>query len=134
MAKAQEKEAQLTRMMTNLGLSRDEAIALMADDEAIDHGERMDFDLSAEQERESKKARGTGTKTKKKPTNYQFETRKRKENSTKRDLISRMAELLENSGEVEITNPERTIQLKIDDNIFEITLSQKRKPKGSGGN
>lgn len=125
MAKAQEREKQIANMMRALDLTREEALELLADDDAVEHGEKMDFDLTPEQEKESKKARGTGTKK----TGYKFETRKRKENPTKRDLISNMAELLENYGETEITNPERTIQLKIGEDIFEITLSQKRKPK-----
>lgn len=53
---------QLESMMKNLGLTEAEARELLEDDKKIDKGEKMDFDLSAEQEKNAKKARSTGTK------------------------------------------------------------------------
>lgn len=117
-----DREKQIANMM-KIGMTREEALEVLADDEDIDKGVKKDFDLTAEQEKESKKARSTGTK---KATVYDFKQRQRKENPTKRDLINRIYQLFKDA---EITNPERIVMLTIGDDKFEITLSQKRKPK-----
>lgn len=119
-------EERIQKIMNNLSISRDEAIALINDDKAIDKGEKMDFDLSPEQEKASKKARKA---SRKKPTVYNFETRKRKENVTKRELITRIFEVFKDEAGAEITNPERVIAFSIGEDKFEIVLQQKRKPK-----
>lgn len=118
-------EEQIKKMMQNLGISRDEAIALIDDDRAIEKGEKMDFDLSPEQEQASKKARKASGK---KPTVYNFEKRKRKENATKRELVNKIYELFKDMN-AEITNPERVIAFSIGEDNFEVILQQKRKSK-----
>ncbi len=117
---------QIKNMMKALGLTEEEARELLEDDKKIDHGEKMDFDLTPEQEKESKKARATGTK---KPTAYKFEKRARKENPTKRELIQRIFEVFKDEANAEITNAERVITFTVGDERFEIILQQKRKPK-----
>lgn len=118
-------ETQVEKLMRLLQCSKEEAEQVIADDKAIDRGERMEFDLSPEAEKEAKKMANTGTR---KATKTE---RKRKENPTKAHAITEIAQfLIENGYEmVNITNAERQIAFKIGENDFELTLVQKRKSK-----
>ena len=120
-------ETQVERIMRNLKCSREQAEQIMADDKAIDRGERMDFDLSPESEKQAKKYANTGTRQ----TNGAKTERKRKENPTKSTIIGEIASMLSQKDyeNVEITNKERQISFKCGENAFDITLVQKRKPK-----
>lgn len=117
-------------IMKNLGLSEEEADELLKADKAIDKGEKMPFDLTKEQQEVAKSFTKTGTKTKKAPTVYKFE-KKKTENVPKAELIKKLEELLNNKGfiDVKIVNAERLISFSNGDNSFELTLTQKRKPK-----
>lgn len=123
-------ETQKEKLMRLLDLTAEQAEQLMADDKAIDRGEKMDFDLTAEQQKVAKKM--TNTVAKKAPTVYKFEKRKNtKENTVKSNLIAELAEFLQEKGfkDVEIVNKERLIAFKNEENGFELTLTQKRKGK-----
>lgn len=123
-------ETQIERIMRTLNVTAEEAKQILAEDRAIDRGERMDFDLDPEAEKLAKKMANVGTrKASDQPTE-----RKRKENPTKASIIAELAKFLTESSEnacenVEITNKERQIAFKIGGNDFELTLTQKRKPK-----
>lgn len=116
--------------MKNLGLTAEEADELLKADKAIDKGEKMPFDLTKEQQEIAKSFTKTGTKTKKAPTVYKFE-KKKTENVPKAELIKKLEKLLNNEGfiDVKIVNAERLISFSNGDNSFELTLTQKRKPK-----
>jgi hypothetical protein len=120
-------ESQIERIMNGLKCSREEAEQILADDKAIDRGERMSFDLDKETEKQAKKWANTGTRQ----TTSEKTERKRKENPTKASIISEIARFLTENGydSVEITNKERQIALKVGENAFELTLVQKRQPK-----
>ena len=120
-------ETQVERIMKHLGVSKEEALEIIECDKAIDRGEKMDFDLSAEAEKVARKFSNVGTRK----TDGKKTERKRKENATKATLIAEIARFLTESGyeNVEITNKERQIALKSGENAFELTLVQKRKPK-----
>ena len=120
-------DTQIERIMRGLKCSREEAEQILADDKAIDRGERMSFDLDKEKEKEAKKYARTGTRQ----TNGVKVERKRKENPTKAQIIAEIAKFLTENGydSVEITNKERQIALKVGENAFELTLVQKRQPK-----
>ena len=123
-------ETQIERIMRTLNVTAEEAKQILAEDRAIDRGERMDFDLDPEAEKLAKKMANVGTRK----TNDQPTERKRKENPTKASIIAELAKFLAESSEnacenVEITNKERQIAFKIGGNDFELTLTQKRKPK-----
>lgn len=120
-------DTQIDRIMRGLKCSREEAEQILADDKAIDRGERMSFDLDKEKEKEAKKYARTGTRQ----TNGVKVERKRKENPTKAQIIAEIAKFLTENGydSVEITNKERQIALKVGENAFELTLVQKRQPK-----
>lgn len=127
-------ETQKQKIMRILQCTEAEAEQIMADDKAIDRGERMSFDLSPEAEKQAKKYANAGTR--KQPTVYNFDTskKKRKENPTKASIIAEIAKFLTEDSEnacenVEITNKERQIAFKIGENAYEFTLVQKRKPK-----
>ena len=121
---------QKEKIMQNLGLTSEEADQLLADDKAIDKGEKMPFDLTAEQQKVAKTFTVSTTKTKKAPTVYKFE-RKKTENVPKAEIIAKIEQLLTESGyeNVKILNKERQIAFTNGENDFEITLTQKRKPK-----
>ena len=121
---------QKEKIMQNLGLTSEEADQLLADDKAIDKGEKMPFDLTAEQQKVAKTFTVSTTKTKKAPTVYKFE-RKKTENVPKAEIIAKIEQLLTENGyeNVKILNKERQIAFSNCENDFEITLTQKRKPK-----
>ena len=120
-------DTQLEKLMRLLKCSEDEAKQIIADDKAIDRGERMAFDLSKEEEKQAMKYANTGTRK----TSETKTERKRKENPTKGAVITEIAKFLAENGYemVNVTNPERQITFKIGENDYELTLVQKRKPK-----
>lgn len=123
-------ETQKEKLMRILDLTAEQAEQLIADDKAVDRGEKMDFDLTPEQQKVAKKM--TNTVAKKAPTVYKFDKRKNtKENTPKANLIADLAEFLKEKGylDVEIVNAERQIAFKNEENSFELTLIQKRKAK-----
>lgn len=126
-------ENQKERIMRILRCTSEEADQILADDKAIDRGERMSFDLPIEKEKEAKKMANVTTK---KRTAYNFDTskRQRKENATKGSIIAELAQFLTEKSEnacenVQITNKERQISFIIGTETYELTLVQKRKPK-----
>lgn len=124
------KEEMIMKHMNTLGITREEAIQLIADDEEIDHMIRtsdIDGDLTEEQRKSAKKARQVDRK----PTVYKFDTTKRKraENTGKRFLIDEIKKCLENAGadNLEVTNPEREIVFMSEGTKYKIVLSAPRK-------
>lgn len=124
-------EKQIQALM-KLGLSREEALQTLADDADIDKGKPKDFDLTAEQLKNVKQYTKVGTrKTSTTPTK-----RERKENPTKALIIAELFKFLGENAEIsaenlEILNKERQIFFKCGENDYELTLTQKRKPKNS---
>lgn len=111
--------------MNILGISREEAIQLIEEDQRIDKGEKL-FQLTPEQEKAAKKARQADRK----PTVYKFDTsnRKRPANETKRLLIETLKQAVENLGATaEVTNVEREIILTLDNVKYKVVLSAPRK-------
>lgn len=124
-------EKQIQALM-KLGLSREEALQTLADDADIDKGKPKDFDLTAEQLKNVKQYTKVGTrKTSTTPTK-----RERKENPTKALIIAELFKFFSENAEIsaenlEILNKERQIFFKCGENDYELTLTQKRKPKKS---
>lgn len=119
-----------------LGMSREDALAMLAEDKRIDRGEVMEWDLPPEEHKKAMKYANSDEKKKKVPTAYNFDTsgKKRKENPTKAGIIAEIATFLQemcgfSAENVEITNKERQIAFSVGENSFELTLVQKRKPK-----
>ena len=120
-------DTQLERIMRNLKCSRAEAEEILAEDKRIDRGERVEFDLSAEEHRKAMKNANAGTRT----TKSEKSARKAPENPTKEGVITAISNFLTENGyqSVEITNKTRQIAFKIGEDAYEITLIAKRKPK-----
>lgn len=123
-------EKLIEKQMKLLGITRDEAIQLIADDEAVDKMTRtsdINSDLSKEQIQASKENR----KADRKPTIYKFDTSKKRraENTGKRALIDVVQNALASFGcdSIEVTNVEREIVFFSDGTKYKIVLSQPRK-------
>lgn len=117
---------QKQRIMEILGVDEETAKQVLADDKAIDRGERLPFDLSKEEEKAVlKSVRGA-----KAPTAYKFSKRERKADTEKSEIITNLAEFVRNFAEnVQILNAERQFSFNLGGNDYEITLVRKRKPK-----
>lgn len=125
-------DPQVAKIMRLLQCDEAEARQVIADDKAIDRGEKMPFDLPPDKAEIARKYTKIGTR--KTPTVYNFTQRKRKENPTKASIIAELADFLKEHSEnacenVEVTNKERQIAFSIGDNKYELTLVQKRAPK-----
>lgn len=129
MAKPSERQMAAFR---KLGYSEAQIEKMLEDDLAVDRGVKMEWDLS---DAEHKKAMKTANADEhKKPAVYKFDKRERKENTPKRTIIAEIYEFLVENAQfspenVEILNKERQISFDYAGEKFEITLTQKRKPK-----
>lgn len=120
-------EERVKQFMQTFGISEEEAKQMIADDDAIEHGEDL-FPLTAEQQQASKEMRSTGTR---KTTTYNFKKRERKPDNDKRELIEMLNALLNSqTEEITVTNPERQIDFIFHNRNFRIVLSAPRPPKG----
>lgn len=121
-------EAKIEKMMKSLGLTRDEAISLMREDEEIDKmtSKEVTSDLSAEQ----KKAIKNATKTTSKPR--EKAKRERKVDETKKRLINDYRVLLEGLGaEVEPLKTEAEMHFTFEGDSYTVKLIKHRPPKAS---
>lgn len=126
---AREREVLIAKHMKTLGITREEAEQLVADDEAIDKGAKL-FELSKEQEKASKQARSIGTKTTKATTTTTTKPkREKKSDNDKAMLIDEIKTALEGIAEVEgieVTNAEREMLFHCNGRKFKIVLSAPR--------
>lgn len=108
-----------------LGMTKEEALQVLADDKDIDHGKKKDFDLTAEQIKDTRQYR----QVERSPTVYNFNKRERKPNEPKRGLIEFLRQALVDYGatDLEVTNIERQIDFKVDDVRYRVVLSAPRK-------
>ena len=122
-------ETRIDLYMKNLGISREEAITLIADDEAD-----VSVELSKEQAKVVKEmTHTTGDKDKRKTT--------RKSDADKRLLISSIRDfmidfILDDDSTIEVenhsvkvNNPEREIQFEFRGALYRLTLAKPRKEK-----
>lgn len=118
-------EKRIAQLMKSLDCSREEAIQVIMDDDAIDHGEKL-FELSAEQKKAAKKM--TNSDTHKKSGTVK---RERKPDEEKQEIIAQIADFLSKieGFDVEIIKNEREISLLVGENDYSITLTKHRPPK-----
>ena len=132
-------EKQITKMMTTLKISREEAIDLIREDEEIDRMSmsEVDNDLTPEQKKAKKKA--TNTTVDKTKRSYTFTKRERKPDEVKREIIEVIAQNIDRCcfGEdlhtvenVHILKPEKEITFTVNGEAYSVTLTKHRKPKG----
>ena len=119
-------DKQVEKLMKALDITEEEALQVIADDKAIDKGEKL-FELSDEQKKASKSARQGDRK----PTVYKFDTSKRKkvENVGKRNLIDAIQNALTEVGadNMEVVNAERELTFTVDNVKYKVVLSCPRK-------
>lgn len=120
-------EKKIASLMKSLGCTREEAIAVIQEDEEIDKMtmKEINADLTPEQRKAMKDATKTGTK---KRTAVK---RERKPDEEKADIISQIAEFLKtiDGYDVDIIKGEREISLIVGANDYSITLTKHRPPK-----
>lgn len=132
-------EAQITKMMATLKISREEAIQVIREDEEIDKMpmSQIDDDLTPEQKKAKKDAtKTTGDKRKR---SYTFTKRERKPDEVKREIIETIAhnldraccgENLDHPQDITIVKPEKEITFVLFGEEYSVTLTKHRKPKG----
>ena len=132
-------EAQITKMMATLKISREEAIEVIREDEEIDKMSmsEIDNDLTPEQKKAKKDAtKTTGDKRKRA---YTFTKRERKPDEVKREIIETIAhnldraccgENLDHPQDITIVKPEKEITFVLFGEEYSVTLTKHRKPKG----
>ena len=114
-------------IMKALDCTEEEALEMLADDDAIDHGEKL-FELTAEQQKVSKAARSVDRKPAEVGTAKQ--KRERKADQTKRDLIAAIEAALVSVADeaaIEVTNIERQLDFTVEGRRFRVVLSAPRK-------
>lgn len=121
-------EKEIQKAMKTLDLTREEAIEMLQEDEAIDHGANP-HPLTAEQEKASKAARIVSTGPRTAPVK-----RERKPNEDKRFIIDKLVECIlcdidnaQGNIVVDITNHERQIDFEFHGIRYRIVLSAPRK-------
>ena len=120
-------EKRVAHLMKTLELTREEALEMLAEDDAIDHGANPN-PLTPEQEKVAKAMRQADRK----PTVYKFPKKERKPNENKRFLIQCFENLLQTLDDVtnvNTSNKERQIDFSFGGEEFSITLTQHRKKK-----
>lgn len=114
---------EIENIMQLLGCSEEQAKQVIEDDKRIDKGEKL-FELTAEQQAVAKKYRQGDRK----PTVYNFNTRERKADNDKRELIALLNATLNEVTETEptVTNPERQIDFLYKGKKYRVVLSAPR--------
>ena len=120
------QEEQIQKMMKALGISREEALEVIADDKRIDKGEKL-FELTAEQEKASKQARQADRK----PTVYKLDNEKgkrsKKANTDKAFLLNELFKsILPHCETYEIQNGEREFIFTYNGTKYKVVLSAPR--------
>lgn len=123
-------EKRLADTMRKLDMSRAEVLAMWAEDEEVDRMDKsseIDSDLTAEQKKVVKKMKNVGTK---KPTVYKHDTREKKLDERKVELVSATADFLRTIVEnVEIANPQKEISFTVNGESYTFSLIKHRKAK-----
>lgn len=114
---------EVENIMQLLGCNEEQAKRVIEDDKRIDKGEKL-FELTAEQQAVAKKYRQGDRK----PTVYNFNTRERKADNDKRELIALLNATLNEVTETEptVTNPERQIDFLYKGKKYRVVLSAPR--------
>jgi ribosome-binding ATPase YchF (GTP1/OBG family) len=114
---------EIENIMQLLGCSEEQAKQVIEDDKRIDKGEKL-FELTAEQQAVAKKYRQGDRK----PTVYNFNTRERKADNDKRELIALLNATLDEVATCEptVTNPERQIDFLYKGKKYRVVLSAPR--------
>lgn len=127
MTKEEKRKAEAIRQMNILKCSYEEAYQIVLDDEAVDRGEPLPWDLTPEQLKESKKARQADRAKPKEKVK-----KERKVNENKQIIIADLLNFFQENEEfenVEVLNAERQIAFSLGGKKYELTLVEKREKK-----
>ena len=119
------KETLIEKNMRALGITRKEAEELVEDDEAVDRGEEMPWDLTAEQMKNARKAANATTrKASTTPTK-----RTKKDNPDKKYLIDALFRGLpkDEIENLKIVNDERSFDFTYNGVNYSVSLTAHRK-------
>lgn len=117
-------EKRIAKLMKSLQCTREEAIQVIMEDEAIDKGEKL-FELTPDQKKAAKAVSGTGTR---KRTEVK---RERKVDETKKRLINDYRIVLEGLGAtVEPLTTEAEMHFTFQGDSYTVKLIKHRKGKG----
>lgn len=122
-----EFEKRVEKLMKTGRYSLEECQQLVLDDEKVDKGEPLPWDLTKKEKANQKKALSTGTRIQKTPTK-----RTKKDNPIKKTIVDDIVKMLGENlqyNNVEVVNDERQVAFSVGDLRFEITLVQKRDKK-----
>ena len=120
------REDRIKAVMLAANCSYEDAGQVIEDDEAIDKGERLDWEPTIEEEKEMRKA--TRLKVDRKPSGER-KPREREADTVKREIVAKVAEAMGQYENVEITNIEREVTFVIDGAEYSLTLTKHRKSK-----
>ena len=120
------REDRIKAVMLAANCSYEDAVQVIEDDEAIDKGERLDWEPTIEEEKEMRKA--TRLKVDRKPSGER-KPREREADTAKREIVAKVAEAMGQYENVEIANVEREVTFVIDGAEYSLTLTKHRKPK-----
>lgn len=117
-------EERIAQIMKSLDLTREEALELLADDDKIEHNQKMPFDLTKEQEKNVRKMKNVARTV---DAYGKQRTRTVKEDAEKLLLIKLIADTLGGQTEnLTVTNPQREINFEFQNRKFKIVLSAPR--------
>ena len=120
------REDRIKAVMLAANCSYEDAVQVIEDDEAIDKGERLDWEPTVEEEKEMRKA--TRLKVDRKPSGER-KPREREADNVKREIVAKVAEAMGQYENVEIANVEREVTFVIDGAEYSLTLTKHRKSK-----
>ena len=120
------REDRIKAVMIAANCSYEDAVQVIEDDEAIDKGERLDWEPTIEEEKEMRKA--TRLKVDRKPSGER-KPREREADNVKREIVAKVAEAMGQYENVEIANVEREVTFVIDGAEYSLTLTKHRKSK-----
>lgn len=127
MTKEEKRNEKALKLMAQLDCPYEEAYQVVLDDEAVDRGEALPWDLTPEQLKESKKARQADRAKPKEKVK-----RERKANENKQIIITDLLNFFQENEEfenVEVLNAERQIAFSLGGKKYELTLVEKREKK-----
>ena len=120
------REDRIKAVMLAANCSYEDAVQVIEDDEAIDKGERLDWEPTIEEEKEMRKA--TRLKVDRKPSGER-KPREREADNVKREIVAKVAEAMGQYENVAIANVEREVTFVIDGAEYSLTLTKHRKSK-----
>lgn len=122
-----EREKRILATMKYCQCSYEEALSMIQEDEAIDRGERLDWEPTVEEEREMRKNNKVTADRKPRATGGK---RERQPDLVKREVIDIIFNAIKDKYDnVTVSNIEKVIDFAIGDDTFSIDLKKHRKKK-----